>query len=108
MLVHVILKCFVTYTYYIAVVVERLYNKATAHKMSMQCAFSVLLPSVFTPLHEVVQSLTPEQREHWERLYMFRKGYAHLHPEMMTLTHPLIWPHPLTGKEVRQRVVEIA
>ena len=49
---------------------------------------------MFTPLHEVVQSLSEEQAERWRRLYMVadRQGGP---------THPLIYNHPITGKEVR-------
>ncbi|XP_065906034.1 alpha-ketoglutarate-dependent taurine dioxygenase-like [Dysidea avara] len=48
--------------------------------------------TAFSPLNEVVQSLTPDQYTRWNKLYMMsdRRG---------SLTHPLIYPHPLTGKE---------
>ena len=49
---------------------------------------------MFSPLHEVTQSLSEEQAERWQRLYMVadRRG---------GLVHPLIYNHPITGKEVR-------
>ncbi|CAI8005915.1 (R)-phenoxypropionate/alpha-ketoglutarate-dioxygenase [Geodia barretti] len=49
--------------------------------------------TVFTPLHEVVESLTDEQHSRWDRLYMVadRRG---------GLVHPLLYLHPVTGKEV--------
>jgi alpha-ketoglutarate-dependent taurine dioxygenase len=48
--------------------------------------------TVFTPLHEVIESLSDEQISRWERLYMVadRRG---------GLVHPLVYPHPITGKE---------
>ena len=48
---------------------------------------------MLTPLHEVVESLSDEQIGRWERLYMVadRRG---------NLVHPLVYPHPNTGKEV--------
>jgi len=52
-------------------------------------------PLAFTPLNELVQSLSPDQYTRWNKLYMVsdRRG---------SLTHPLIYPHPLTRKEVRK------
>ena len=52
----------------------------------------------FTPLNELIQSLTPSQYEKWNRLYMVsdRRGGP---------VHPLVYHHPLTGKEVRKSTI---
>jgi alpha-ketoglutarate-dependent taurine dioxygenase len=48
--------------------------------------------TMFTPLYEVVESLTDEQMARWDRLYMVadRRG---------GLVHPLVYPHPITHRE---------
>ena len=51
---------------------------------------NMLLPiAAFVPLKELIGSLSPEKRERWERLYM-------LSDRQSMLTHPLIYPHPVT------------
>ena len=50
--------------------------------------------SVFAPLTDIVESLTPEQREKWERLWQVSDS-------RMENIHPLIYAHPVTGKPVR-------
>ena len=45
--------------------------------------------AAFVPLKELIESLTPEKRERWERLYM-------LSDRRSMITHPLIYPHPVT------------
>ena len=57
--------------------------------------FPYILYSIlaFIPLNEVIESLTKEQRSRWDRLYM-------LSDKREQYIHPLIWPHPLTGKDV--------
>lgn len=46
--------------------------------------------TVFMPLKEVIQSLSPEQRGRWERLWM-------VSDRQDGPVHPLIYPHPNTG-----------
>ncbi|XP_066991332.2 alpha-ketoglutarate-dependent taurine dioxygenase [Anabrus simplex] len=49
--------------------------------------------TVFAPLTELIESLDDEKRTRWERLWMCsdrRTGPV----------HPLIYPHPITGKKV--------
>jgi alpha-ketoglutarate-dependent taurine dioxygenase len=49
--------------------------------------------TVFAPLNEIVESLPSAKRKEWERLWMMsdrRSGPI----------HPLIYPHPVTGKMV--------
>jgi len=70
-----------------------LYGLVLAH--SLTTTFNLYFPCTlaFTPLTEVVQSLSPTQKSRWDRLYMVsdRKG---------SYAHPLIYNHPVTGKEV--------
>ncbi|PSN29166.1 hypothetical protein C0J52_25922 [Blattella germanica] len=46
----------------------------------------------FAPLNELVESLPSEKRKEWERLWM-------LSDRRSGPIHPLIYPHPLTGKK---------
>lgn len=49
--------------------------------------------TVFAGLNEVIEDLTPEQRQRWDKLYMAsdrRTGPV----------HPLIYRHPITRKHV--------
>lgn len=52
--------------------------------------------TVFTPLHEVVMSLSDEHSAQWRRLYMVADRRGGLR---VGLVHPLVYTHPLTGKE---------
>lgn len=49
--------------------------------------------TVFAPLNEVVENLPSAKRKEWERLRMI--SYQRSGP-----VHPLIYPHPITGKMV--------
>ena len=62
------------------------------------CSYQYVIPSnlepylcisAFVPLNELIESLPPEKREKWERLYMV--------PDRRSmLVKPLIYPHPVT------------
>ncbi|XP_069705019.1 alpha-ketoglutarate-dependent taurine dioxygenase-like isoform X2 [Periplaneta americana] len=47
--------------------------------------------TVFAPLNEIVEGLAPAKRREWERLWM-------LSDRRTGPVHPLIYPHPITGK----------
>ena len=47
--------------------------------------------TVFAPLNELIERLDPEKRQHWDRLWMASDRRSQV-------VHPLIYPHPLTGK----------
>ncbi|KAL4450231.1 hypothetical protein ABPG77_010900 [Micractinium sp. CCAP 211/92] len=48
--------------------------------------------TVFAPLHEIVNSLSPQQRARWDRLWM-------LSDRRSRGAKPLIYQHPLTGQD---------
>ena len=70
-------------------------------KIIVMCDSGVKIspPLAFTSLHEVVQSLSESQRGRWSRLRM-------LSDMREKFVHPLMWPHPITGKEVSLRVYQ--
>uniref|UniRef100_UPI00358F0BE8 3-((Z)-2-isocyanoethenyl)-1H-indole synthase-like n=1 Tax=Myxine glutinosa TaxID=7769 RepID=UPI00358F0BE8 len=47
--------------------------------------------TVFAPLTELLQGLSPEKRARWERLWM-------VSDRRMGVVHPHIYPHPITSK----------
>ncbi|XP_062589814.1 alpha-ketoglutarate-dependent 2,4-dichlorophenoxyacetate dioxygenase-like, partial [Saccostrea cucullata] len=47
--------------------------------------------TAFVPLTDLIESLQPEVRDRWERLYMVSDRRS-------KSTHPLIYPHPVTKK----------
>ena len=58
--------------------------------------------SVFVPFREVLESLTKEQRERWNRLWFIKtfkriRGYTDTPGHVI---HPLVYPHPITGEQV--------
>ena len=55
-------------------------------------AFKLII-TAFVPLKELIESLSPEKRERWERLYM-------LSDRRSMITHPIIYPHPVTKQPV--------
>lgn len=46
--------------------------------------------TLFSPLHELVESLPTETRAQWERLWFVGRGHS--------AVHPLIYRHPMTGR----------
>ncbi len=48
--------------------------------------------TIFAPLTDIVENISPEKRSWWERLHMVSDRIGE--------THPLIYPHPDTGKPV--------
>ena len=48
--------------------------------------------TLFSPLNDLVESLSSEERRVWDSLY-FLSGSGR-----ETLAQPLIYPHPVTGK----------
>ena len=46
--------------------------------------------TVFAPLAEALEAVSPETRARWERMYMVGSGGR--------VVHPLVYPHPLTGR----------
>ena len=48
---------------------------------------------MFSPLNDLIESLTLEEREEWDQLYFCGQSERH-----GGVTHPLIYPHPVTAK----------
>ena len=46
--------------------------------------------TLFSPFKETIESMTPKERNLWEQLY-----YHNSRDDK--LTHPVIYPHPVTG-----------